>query len=254
MADVKFVHPAGDVELRKVEVAIEDGVAAITGFVTPDVWDHVENEDVFGARSRSRDGSVVGDGDVRITIRGSETAMSAGPYARDWMIVDAQRRLEGAPGDGEVWTGTVFAEPRAWARAAGALDETGYAMSDSSGIEASFVGANGINVHVMADAESRIGHVLATTDIGPCNGSGRTELLEALNSLNNRFPFGNWSYADGTFALKGGVPIPEGVDVSEILEALSYALPGIAEMTADALRSVASGTKSAADAISEVFG
>jgi len=254
MPDVKFVHTAGDVELRGVTVFVENGIADISGSVTPDTWDHIEMEDVFGARTRRRNGTVVGDGDVKITIRGPEGAMGTGPYARDWKIVDAQRRLHDAPADGEVWTGTEFADPVAWERAATALDETGYSLVDSSATDASFAGTAGRRVEVKADAEARIGHVLVTTEIGTADGTARVAMLEALNELNERLPFGNWSYSNGAFVVKGGVPIPEGVDVSEILEALSYALPGLADMMTDALRSVAAGTKSAADAVSEVFG
>ena len=254
MADVKFVHTAGDVELRGVTVYVENGVADISGSVTPDTWDHIEMEDVFGARTRRRNGNVVGDGDVKITVRGPEGSMGTGPYARDWKIVDAQRRLHDAPAEGEVWTGTEFTDPVAWDRAATALDETGYSLVESSVTDASFTGPDGRRVDVKADAEARIGHVLVSTDIGTATGAARIELLEALNELNGRLPFGNWSYSNGAFIVKGGVPIPEDVDVSEILEALSYALPGLADMMTDALRSVASGTKSAADAVSEVFG
>jgi len=254
MPDVKFIHPAGDVLIRNIEVFIEDGAASITGFVSADVWDNIEIEDVFGARTRTRDGSVVGDGDVKITITGPEGAMSPGPYARDWSIVDAQRRLDGAPSDGEVWTGTTFTASHIWSKAAVALDEIGYSLQSSSESSATFSSDDGITVDVEAAPDGRVATLAARAKVGDTTGSARGEVLEFLNALNDRVRLGGFSIAEGTLTGKSSVPMPSGTDVSVVLEALAYGIPGMTTAVADALRPVVAGTSSASDALSQIFG
>ena len=254
MPSVNFVHTAGDVALRDIEVVIADGTASITGFVSPDTWDHIEMEDVFGARSRPRSGDVVGDGDVKITIEGPETSLGVGPYARDWRIVDAQRRLDGAPVDGEVWTGTTFADPSPLTLARQALIDTGFSLESTSDTSDTFSHADGRRVEVYAEPSVRRGHVEVSTDLGTSPSDHEPELLRAVNLLNWRLPFGTCSVSGSSFSVKGGVPIAEGDDVSQVLEAYAYALPGLADLLIGPLRDVSSGTRSAADAITEALG
>lgn len=254
MPSVNFVHTAGDVAVRDIEVVIADGTASITGFVSADTWDHIEMEDVFGARSRSRSGNVVGDGDVRITIEGPETSLGVGPYARDWSIVDAQRRLDGAPVDGEVWTGTTFSDPSPIALAGRALVDTDFSPVTISETRATYQSADGRTVEVYAEPDVRRGHVTVSVDLAPTSATTELELLRAVNLLNWRLPFGTCSLSGSTFAVKGGVPIAEGDDVSQVLEAYAYALPGLVDLLIGPLRDVSSGTRSAADAITEALG
>jgi len=256
MTDVNFVHPAGDVVVRDVEVKVVDEQVTVTGTVSPDVWEHIENEDVFGARSRSRSGKIVGDGDVRLVVTGPESATGpgAGPFARDWRILDARRQLAGTPPDQEAWVGATFGEPLAWTRAAAALDELGFQLRESSTTSAHFEDTDGTSVEVAADADQRLAFIALRTSVGQPSGSVLAETLVFLNHLNDRFPAGTLVLHDGVFTVKSGVPIPEGVDVSEILEALAYGLPGMNEMVLEGLRPVVSGTISATDAIAKVLG
>lgn len=256
MTDVNFVHPAGDVVLRDVEAKVIDGQVTITGTVSPDVWDHIENEDIFGARHRSRSGTIVGDGEVRLVVTGPESATGAGPgpFARDWRILDARRRLSGTPPDQEAWVGATFGEPLGWTRAAAALDELGFHRGETSATSAHFTDSEGTSVEVAADSDQRLAFIALNTKVGQPVGSALTESLIFLNHLNDRFPAGTLVLNEGVFTVKSGVPIPEGVDVSEILEALAYGLPGMNEMVLEGLRPVVSGAIDANDAIAKVLG
>lgn len=254
MADVTFVHESGDVVVRDVSVRIDGGSASITGLVSTDVWEHIEREDVFGAGSRRRAGALVGDGEIKIEITGSESALTpgAGPFARDWSITTAMRRLDDAPG--EVWTGASFTDPPMWNRAAVALEELGFTRTSESDTSVRYADSSGNDVTASADTDSRLGGITCRRSIGSASGSSEAELLSAVNHVNDTFPAGTLSYSDGNLTLKSGVPIPEGVDVSEILEALAYGLPGMVDMVAPTLRQVADGEISGTDAIQQIFG
>lgn len=254
MTDVNFVHESGDVVLRDVNVRIADGSASITGLVSTDVWEHIEREGVFGTNARRRAGALVGSGDVKIEISGPESALTpgAGPFARDWSITAAMRRLQDAPG--EVWTGASFTDPPMWQRAAEALDELGFTRTSETDTSVRYADSSGTEVTASADTESRLGGITCRRSIGTASGSSPSELLVAVNHVNDTFPAGTLSYADGAITLKSGVPIPEGVDVSEILEALAYGLPGMVDMVAPTLGRVASGEISGTDAIQQIFG
>lgn len=256
MPDVKFIHPAGDVLLRNVDVSIRDAVATITGLVTPDVWDHIEMEDAFGARTRTRHGILVGDGDVRLTVRGSESAMSVGPspHAHDWVIVDAQRRLADTPVEGEAWIGTTFSESTLWSLATNALSETGFVLSESGSRGATFADAAGRIVIIDVDSTDQIATVSVRVDLDTTISSAPTEALVVLNALNSRFSVGTVSIVGGTVVVKSGLPLPDGSDLGPVLEALAYGLPGLANMVVEVLRPVFAGTKTASDALSQVFG
>jgi hypothetical protein len=256
MTDVNFVHPAGDVLLHDVEAKIADGRATISGTVTPDVWEHIENEDVFGARSRTRSGSIIGDGHIRLIITGPESATGpgSGPFARDWEIIDARRRLAGTADDEEAWIGATFGAPRTWTLAAAALTELGFQQISSNVTSASFVDDSGITVDVSADAEQRLAIIAIRTPIEQPSGPALHETLAFLNHLNGTFPVGTLTIDNGVLIAKSGIPIPEGVDVSEILEALAYGMPGLNEMVLEGLRPVVSGSIPATDAISKVLG
>jgi hypothetical protein len=162
------------------------------------------------------------------------------------------RRLEDAPG--EVWTGASFTDPPMWQRAAEALDELGFTRTSETDTSVRYADSSGTEVIANADPESRLGGITCRRSIGVASGPSPSELLVAVNHVNDTFPAGTLSYTDGVITLKSGVPIPEGVDVSEILEALAYGLPGMVDMVAPTLGRVASGEISGTDAIQQIFG
>lgn len=253
MPDVSFVHQSGDVVLRSIEVSVVEGVATITGLVSPDVWEHIEREDVFGAAHRRRAGALTGHGDVKIEIVGPESAMKpgSGPFARDWAIVNAARRLEDAPG--EIWTGAMFIDPPMWSKAADALVEMGYSLTSSSDTSADFTDGTGSVATVSADVDSRLGAVTCRRTISAPSNATLGAVLEVVNEINETFPAGTLSFSVATLTLKSGVPIPEGADITDLLEALAYGLPGMLDMVAPTVERVAAGEISPSDAISEIF-
>lgn len=254
MPDVNFVHESGDVVLRSIEVRVDDDVATITGLVSPDVWEHIEREDVFGAAHRRRAGELTGRGDVRIEIEGAESALrpGVGPFAHDWTILNASRRVEDAPG--EVWTGALFTDPPMWSKAAEALAESGFATVSSGDTSADFADGSGATVSVSANVDARLGGIACHRPIGRPSGAALAEVLIVVNHVNDTFPAGTLTFSGDTLTMKSGVPIPEGNDITDLLEALAYGLPGMLEMVAPAIQRVATGDITSADAISEIFG
>jgi hypothetical protein len=254
MTDVNFVHPAGDVLLRGIAARVEDGTVSITGLVSADVWDHIELEDVFGARTRVRHGSLDAGGDVRITVSAPESATGpgAGPFARDWSILDASRLSDGA--DGEVWIGLSFEAPPQWLGAASGLDELGLTRSDQNDVSVTYVDDDGTRVEVVADVERKLATITCTRSVTEPDATALVETLKVLNAVNDRFVAGTAVVSGSDLVLKVGLPIPDNGDVSAVLEDLAYALPGMTAMVVDAAGPVMAGKKSAADAIEELFG
>lgn len=254
MPDVSFVHESGDVVLRSIEVRVADGRVSITGLVNPDVWEHIEREDVFGAARRRRAGALTDRGDVRIEIEGPESGMQpgAGPFARDWAIVNASRLVDDAPG--EVWTGALFTDPPMWSKAADALGEAGFSEVAIGDTSADFADDSGSTASVSANVEARLGGIACRRTIGTPTAATRADVLTVINHVNDIFPAGTLTLSGDTLTMKSGVPIPEGGDIAEILEALAYGLPGMLEMVAPAIQRVAAGDITSADAINDIFG
>lgn len=254
MTDVNFVHPAGDVLVRQIEARVDDGTVSITGVVSADVWDHIEIEDIFGARSRVRRGSLDSDGDVRITVSAPESATGpgAGPFARDWRIDDASRRSTGA--DGEVWIGVSFEAPPQWLGAAAGLDDLGLERTGESDVSVTYLDDDGTRVEVVADNDRKLATITCTRTIGEPDSAALAATLTVLNAINDRFVAGTAVVSGADIVLKVGLPIPDNGDVSAVLEDLAYALPGMTAMVVEAAGPVMTGKKSAADAIEELFG
>ena len=254
MTDVNFVHPAGDVLVREIEARVDDGIVSITGLVSPDVWDHIELEDVFGSRTRVRRGSLASSGDVRISVSAPESATGpgAGPFARDWSIDSALRRDETA--DGEVWIGLAFAPPPQWLGAASGLEELGLTRSDENDVSVTYRDADGTVVEVVADTARKLATITCRRTVATPDEVALVETLKVLNAVNDRFVAGTAVVAGADLVLKIGLPIPENGDVSAVLEDLAYALPGMTGMVVDAAGPVMTGEKTAANAIEELFG
>lgn len=254
MPDVNFVHESGDVTVRDISVTIDGGRATITGLVSPDVWEHIEREDVFAASRRQRAGSLTGTGEVKIEIVGAEASMTpgAGPFARDWQIESALRRVDDAPG--EVWIGMSFTDPPQWAKAADALVELGFSVMSTGDTSVDYADGSGTAVTVSANTDARLGSITCHRLVGSPDPAALSEVLVVVNHVNDTFPAGTLSFAGDTLTMKSGVPIPEGNDVSDVLEALAYGLPGMLEMVAPAIQRVASGDITSTDAIHEIFG
>jgi hypothetical protein len=254
MPDVNFVHESGDVAVRSIEVRIDGDSASITGLVSTDVWEHIEREDVFGAAHRRRAGELTGSGDVKIEITGAEASMTpgAGPFARDWQIESALRRVDDAPG--EVWIGMSFTDPPQWAKAADALVELGFSVISTGDTSVDYADGSGTAVTVSANTDARLGSITCHRLVGSPDPAALSEVLVVVNHVNDTFPAGTLSFAGDTLTMKSGVPIPESNDVSDVLEALAYGLPGMLEMVAPAIQRVASGDITSTDAIHEIFG
>jgi hypothetical protein len=235
-------------------VRIDGDSASISGLVSTDVWEHIEREDVFGAAHRRRAGELTGSGDVKIEITGAVAAMQpgSGPFARDWVIVNAARRVDDAPG--EVWTGALFSNPPQWSKAGDALVELGFSAVSNGDISAGYTDSTGTTVTISANPDARLGSITCRRVIGPADSSSLVDVLVVVNHVNDTFPAGTLTFAGDTLTMKCGVPIPEGNDVSDVLEALAYGLPGMLEMVAPAIRRVASGDITSTDAIHEIFG
>jgi hypothetical protein len=222
--------------------------------VSPDVWEHIEREDVFAASRRQRAGTLTGTGDVKIEIVGDESSMTpgAGPFARDWRIESALRRVDDAPG--EVWMGMSFTDPPQWSKAADALVELGFSLVADGDTSVEYTDGSGTSVTVSANPDARLGSITCHQVVGSPDPSALSDVLTVVNHVNDTFPAGTLSFSGDTLTMKSGVPIPEGNDVSDVLEALAYGLPGMLEMVAPAIRRVASGDITSADAIHEIFG
>jgi hypothetical protein len=80
------------VQLREVEVRIDDDRLELRGLVDGDTWERVQRRDIFGAASRQRSPGALPSGDeLRLTlVTERELPAEAQPLPAEWAVIHDQ--------------------------------------------------------------------------------------------------------------------------------------------------------------------
>lgn len=262
MTDARFLHASGEVNLRELEVQITDGVARIRGMVDESEWARIENQDIFGARSRRRvPDELFGAGEVRVTIEGPETALDTGwqPSTDPFVIVDAMREIDNAELreaglEGRAWQGVLFTAPAAWTLAVEALEDEGFRVTDELDNIVRLRNEDQMTVEVLALDETLAVTVEVRAPLEGFDASNTPELLETLNAVNVAFPVSTNCVDGSELVTKSGLPVLEDLDLSPLIESLAVGLVQVASYLRPVVTRVANGSASAAAALSELLG
>lgn len=255
MTAIPFDADGGQFVLDDVDVTISDGQVTVCGMVTPSMWENIVGADVFSASSRLADGVLVSDStDVRVWVKGAESALGGGvlPHVANFVIVRAERRLTGAPDDGEVWVGVTYSDSDDFAEAADMLAELGFSSDGGAGTSRSFSSADGATVVLAVDRDASLAMVVVTIPLGVV--VDEHQVLRLLNGFNAGFPGGSLSLASDGLRVSEAFPIVDGTPIGATLEAFAGGLAGLAQMVADVIPAVANGSTTADDALARFFG
>ena len=258
MTSVPFITGDGEVVLDEVEVRVVDDVVTVEGVVSPATWAHIIDRDVFASATRSPDGTLVSDPTpVRIWVQGPASAFGGGhpPQASDFVIARAERRLEGAPDDGEVWVGVTYGTADQFGPAVEMLAELGFMSAGGSGGSRVFSAGDGSQVMLGVDRDASLATVVVTAPVPAAQGdSAECEVLRLLNGFNAGFPAGSLALVDGALRVAEAFPVLDTTPVADTLEALAGGLVGLTQMVADVVPAVADGSTTAHDALARFFG
>lgn len=263
MTDVRFIHPSAEVVLRDLDVTIDnDGVAHVRAMVDESEWAVIEDQDIFGARSRRRvPNELTGSGEVRITIQGPEEALDTGwqPHAEQFVIVDAMRRLDMADAESEglqgtAWQGVFFTAPAAWSTAVATLRQEGFNVRDETDDRISLANTEGFMVDIIAEDDSLVVTVAVHAPLVGFDGANTAELLEALNAINVAYPVSTNALDGDQLLTKAGIPVLEGLDLPGLIDALATGLVQVAEHLRAPLTRLGNGSASAAEALGDILG
>lgn len=262
MTDVRFIHPAGEVNLRSLDVTIDaDGTAKVRALVDDTDWSLIEQHDIFGARSRRRvPNDLTGVGEVRITIEGPEEALDTGwqPHAEPFVIIDAMRRLDTSTLDaggieGEAWQGVFFTAAAAWSRAVESLRREGFSVVDETDGTVQLTRGDSLRVEVIALDESLAATVEVRATLAGFDPSRSAEVLETLNAVNVAMPVSTNALDGDELLTKSGLPVLEGVDLPGLIEALAVGLVQVASFLVPPLTRLGAGHIGTADALAEIL-
>ncbi len=114
-----------------------DGIE-IRGMVDVTTWQRIREQDIFGARSRTRQtGPLPDDTDLRLSVFTSHDLPDDVErlMAEDFVITDAMHQVDpadvAAAGlEGEVWEGVAFTDPKPWSLAVDVLADLGFVPYD----------------------------------------------------------------------------------------------------------------------------
>ena len=255
MTSVPFLTDDGEVVLDDVEVRLDGERAHIDGVVSAATWAHIVDRDVFSAGTRTPDGVLVSDPTpVRLSLTGAEESLGGGeqPRAAEFVIVQAERRLTGAPDDGEVWVGVTYSDGDDFAAAVDMLAELGFSGDGGAGTSRSFSSVDGATVVLAVDRDASLATVVVSTPVGAV--ADEHQVLRLLNGFNAGFPAGSLSLVSDGLRVAEAFPVLDGTPVASTLEALAGGLVGLAQMVADVIPAVADGSTTADDALARFFG
>jgi len=258
VTSIPFLTEHGQIVLDQVEVRIKDGHAEVDGVVDAATWAHIVDGNLFSAWTRTSDGTLVPDSTpVRIVVTGAEEALGTGalPHAEDFVITRAERRLEGAPDDGEVWVGVTYGTADHFGPAVEMLAELGFMSDGGSSGSRVFSAGDGSQVMLGVDDDASLATVVVTAPVLAAQGdSAEFEVLRLLNGFNAGFPAGSLALVDGAFRVAEAFPVFDTTPVADTLEALVGGLVGLTQMVADVVPAVADGSTTARDALAQFFG
>ena len=251
MAVVPFLSASGDVIAVEPQIDYQaDDLVRVRFELDQGEWERVVEHDVFGARTRRRFPDVLdGDGSVTITVEGSRLATESprGWSADDFVLVSAMRRIDGN------WHGQLFASPPAWWRAVDSLVQLGFVVDGETDDEVSATNHLGVNAMISVYSQNQVAAVVYAA---PAEASWANNLavLDLLNRLNASFVIGSVALQvnevnQAYLLTKASIPMLDGVDVPQVLDALVIGLTGMIIEVEPVVRAVAQSVLSIDDAV-----
>ena len=251
VAVVPFASPSGDVIAVEPEIDyVSDDLVRVRFEIDDDEWRRIETSDIFGARRRRRFPDVLeGSGNVTVTVEGSRLAAESprGWSADDFVMVSAMRRINGD------WHGQLFASPPAWWRAVESLVELGFVVDGETDDEVSATNHLGVNAMISVYQQNQVAAVVYASP-AEAKWAADPVVLDVLNRLNASFVIGSVAIQvndvnQAHLLTKASIPILDGVDVPQVLDALVIGLTGMIIEVEPVIRAVAQGSMSADDAV-----
>lgn len=251
VAVVPFLSDAGDVIAVEPQIDhVVDDLARIRFEIDAEEWARIEAADLFGARTRRRFPDVLdGSGTVTITVEGSRLSLESprGWSADDFVVVSAMRRA------GDEWHGQLFASPPAWWRAVESLVELGFVVDGETDDEVSATNHLGVNAMISVYPQNQVAAVVYAA---PAESEWASDpaVLDVLNRLNASFVIGSVALLvndvrQAHLLTKASIPILDGVDVPQVLDALVIGLTGMIIEVEPVIRAVATGVLAPDDAV-----
>jgi hypothetical protein len=250
MAVVPFLSASGDVIAVEPQIDYQaDDLVRVRFELDEGEWERVVEHDVFGARTRRRfPDHLEGSGGVTLTVEGSRLATESprGWSADDFVVVSAMRRIDGN------WHGQLFASPPAWWRAIDSLVQLGFVVDGETDDEVSATNHLGVNAMISVYSQNQVAAVVYAA---PAEASWTSDpaVLDLLNRLNASFVIGSVALQvndvnQAHLLTKASIPMLDGVDVPQVLDALVIGLTGMIIEVEPVVRAVAQGTMAVDDA------
>jgi hypothetical protein len=250
MAVVPFLSASGDVIAVEPQIDYQaDDLVRVRFELDESEWERVVEHDVFGARTRRRfPDQLEGSGGVTLTVEGSRLATESprGWSADDFVVVSAMRRIDGN------WHGQLFASPPAWWRAIDSLVQLGFVVDGETDDEVSATNHLGVNAMISVYSQNQVATVVYAA---PAEASWTSDpaVLDLLNRLNASFVIGSVALQvndvnQAHLLTKASIPMLDGVDVPQVLDALVIGLTGMIIEVEPVVRAVAQGTMAVDDA------
>ncbi|MEN9804847.1 MAG: hypothetical protein RIS41_1694 [Actinomycetota bacterium] len=250
MAVVPFLSASGDVIAVEPQIDYQaDDLVRVRFELDEGEWERVVEHDVFGARTRRRfPDQLEGSGGVTLTVEGSRLATESprGWSADDFVVVSAMRRIDGN------WHGQLFASPPAWWRAIDSLVQLGFVVDGETDDEVSATNHLGVNAMISVYSQNQVAAVVYAA---PAEASWTSDpaVLDLLNRLNASFVIGSVALQvndvnQAHLLTKASIPMLDGVDVPQVLDALVIGLTGMIIEVEPVVRAVAQGTMAVDDA------
>jgi hypothetical protein len=263
MADkIELLHSSGPITLTEAQATVVDDQYQFTGLVDAATWDRIEQEDIFGAVSRTRSpGELPSGNQIRITI-GTEQQLppTATAVAADmFVILDAMRSIDlaelGAAGiEGEVWEGIAFSDPQPWSAALHALSKEGFLLIN--GLPSATTmrrDADEVSVEFRHHEDAQVVHAQAVYAL-PAGGAVPVATFELLNRINTAVKFGVVMIDAGDLIVREAIPDQLGEARPALIAERSLAMVSILGEILEAVLRVASGELNAAEGLEVLFG
>jgi hypothetical protein len=251
MAVVPFLSASGDVIAVEPDIDyLADDLVRVRFELDESEWTRVVDNDVFGAKRRRRfPDELEGSGSVMVTVEGSRLATESprGWSADDFVLVSAMRRVGGD------WHGQLFASPPAWWRAIDSLVQLGFVVDGETDDEVSATNHLGVNAMISVYSQNQVAAVVYAAP-AEASWAGDLAVLDLLNRLNASFVIGSVALlvneSNQAYLLtKASIPMLDGVDVPQVLDALVIGLTGMIIEVEPVVRAVGTGAMSADDAV-----
>lgn len=248
MTNLELIHASGSLFLRAVEARIVDTRLELRGVVDDDVWERIEQHNIFGAATRIRSpGALPHTGELRITLITEQSLPvdAVAIPAEAFTILDAMRsvdvdELRVAGLEGHVWEGLRFSEPPVWASAVAELEADGFKFVVGDDQSALFRQSDGLaTVQFHHRSGEKLVQIVVKSPLSLGNGI-LTALYEAVNGINMLVPWSTTMIDDGDVIVRETVA-DEVADQAALIAVRVQELLGLLWVMRGPLTEVATG-------------